>query len=168
MNRIRTWVGGLGISVPCVILTLAMTPGLDPKSSSPAHGRVTYNGHPLDGGYVLFESAAGNFNDWFVGPIGLDGSYSINSTWPQWKHQASRYRISIVPDHGKSEDYNPTLSEDEWSEDVSMSPNFEKLDTGRSGTVDRRLPKRFTDGRTSGLHVTLGREPARVDIELKD
>jgi hypothetical protein len=168
MNRIRTWVGGLGISAPCVIIALAMTPGLDLTSSGPVHGRVTYNGRPLDGGYVVFEPAEGNPNEWAVGPIDQDGSYSIDSKWQRGNHERGRFRICVVPENGKPVADMPSPSEGAKAGVVPISLSSEKPDSRRSVAVDCQLPKRFTKVQTSGLHVTLGREPARVDIDLKD
>jgi hypothetical protein len=168
MNRNRTWVGGLGISAPCVLFTLAMTPGLAPTSSGPVHGRVTYNGRPMDGGYILFEPMERDSNQWAVGAIGRGGNYSIDSQWQRGKQGKECFRICVVPNKGTPAAPSPSLCEGASPDEVPMALGSEVPDSGQTVAVDSGFPKRFTNARTSGLHVTLGREPARVDIDLKD
>jgi hypothetical protein len=142
---------------------MAMTPGLDNRSSGPIHGRVTYNGRPLDGGYVLFEPMDRISNDWAVAPIERDGTYAIDSKWQRQNPGKERFGISVVPKSGMVAAQMPSRSEGANPDEVPMSP-----DSAQSAAVSSGFPSRFTNVRTSGLHVTLGREPARVDIDLKD
>jgi hypothetical protein len=168
MNKIRTWVGGLSISAPCVFFTLAMTPGLDPTASGPVHGRVTYNGRPLEGGYILFEPMEMDSNQWAVGAIERGGSYSIDLRWRRGNQGKERFLIAVVPKHWTPATPAPSPSEGASPDNVPMSLGSKDPDSCQSTAMDCGFPKRFTNARTSGLHVTLGREPARVDIDLKD
>jgi hypothetical protein len=167
MNTIRTWVGGLGISAPCVFVALAMTPGPDSSSSGPVHGRVTYRGHPLHGGYVHFEPE-GNPNHWAIAPIEQDGHYSVDSKWQRVDHGREGFRIRVVSIVRQSVAFTPSPSHGASPDEVPMSLSPDNPDSRQSLAVDHRLPERFSDTRTSGLHATLGPEPARVDIDLKD
>jgi len=169
MNKTRTWVGGLCISAPCVILTLAMTPGPDPTSSGPVHGRVTYNGRLLDGGFILFELMERDSNEWAAGPIEQDGSYAIGSKWPGRKHGKDRFRICVVPRNSQPVAQMPSPSEEAGPDVAPMAlSSQEEPDSQQSGAVESGFPRRFMNARTSGLYVTLGPEPARVDIDLTD
>jgi hypothetical protein len=168
MMRNRTWIGVLGVSAPCVILALAMNPGQEHTSSGQVHGRVTYNGCPLEGGYVLFDSDDGNPDDWAAGPIEKDGHYSVNPKWQRASHEKQRFRISVRPRNWTLTTPMPSMSEDEEPEGVRMSDSSEDLGDLRSASVEHPFPERFTNSRTSGLQVTLGHGPAHVEIELKD
>jgi len=169
MNRNKTWLGGLGLSAPCVIVTLAMTPALDPTSSGQVHGRVTYNGRPLQGGFILIEPIEGGPNDWALAAIERDGQFALNSKWRKGKHRRERFRIGVVSNNSQPVAHMPSQNEGASPDDTPMSlGSQEGSSDGQTLGVKSGFPERFMNAKTSGLHVTLGSEPACVDIDLKD
>ncbi len=168
MNRNQTWIGVLGVGAPCVIFTLAMTAGQEHTSSGQIHGRVTYNGYPLEGGYVVFDSDDGNPDDWAAGPIEKDGRYRVDPKWQRAAHGRQRFRISVRPRGWTLTTPIPSMSEGVEVDGVAMSVRSDETGAHHSRSVEHSFPERFTNSRTSGLHVTLGHGPAHVEIELKD
>jgi hypothetical protein len=179
MNRTRAWIGGLCLCAPCAILALAMTPGTETTPSGSVRGRITYNGSPLDGGYIVFEPAEGNPDDWACGPIERDGHYSITPKWDSREHGEERFRIGIVPGHMKLSTSMPSpikgaepdvvlMSLSSEDDGVPMSHSSEPEGSLDSVAEERRFPERFTHAQTSGLQVTLRRGPSHVEIDLKD
>jgi hypothetical protein len=166
MKKVRTWVAVLGIGVPCVIIGLAMTTDLFTPIGS-IYGRVTYNGKPLERGFVLFYPTDELSNDWVVGPIGKDGSYFIDS---KWRHSSrkTRFRICIIPRKGKPAAHVDLPGEGSQSRVVPVALNSKDADSHTLVAVDMGFPQRYTNIATSGLQITLGREPARIDIDMKD
>lgn len=167
MNKFRTWMAGLGVSAPCLISLFLLSPSLGLTSSGPVHGRVTYNGHPLHGGQVFFEPVEGEATEWVVGSINPDGSYSCNPKWERGYWGQSRFRICVLPGPGGIESRMPSPSEAE-DEGITMSHACEVPDPLPPEPVVDRFPNRFTKTATSGLSVMLGRDPAYVNIDLKD
>ena len=66
MKKVRNWVAVLGIGMPFVMIVLAMTTNLFTPTGS-IYGQVTYNGNPLDRGFVLFYPTDEKSGDWVVG-----------------------------------------------------------------------------------------------------
>jgi hypothetical protein len=179
MNRTRAWIGWLGLCAPCVILALAMTPAPEATPSGSVHGRITYNGSPLDGGHIVFEPTEGNSDDWACGPIEMDGRYSLTPKWHSREHGEERFRIGIVPHNMKLSTTMPSPIEGAEpdvvlrslapeDDGVPMSHSSEPEDSLGSVAEERRFPERFTHAQTSGLQVTLRRGPSHVEIDLKD
>ena len=168
MNKIRTSVAGLGLCAPCFLFTLSMAPGLDTASSGPVHGWVTYNGRPLTGCFIVFATTSGTPGEWATASIGQNGYYTIDSKWQRGNRTGSRYRICIIRTAKPPVTRMPSRSEDAGFELVPTALNSEKTPVSNAVGVEHQLPERFSDLRSSGLHVTLGHEPARVDIDLRD
>ena len=147
---------------------MAMTPGLENTSNGSIHGRVTYNGRPLDGGYILFEPMDRVSSEWAVAPIEQDGTYAIDSKCQRQDPGKERFGIAIVPKHGTAVTQVPSRSDGASPDQVPMSLGSDEPASGPTAAVRSGFPKRFTNRQTSGLHVTLGREAARVNIDLKD
>ena len=51
---------------------------------------------------------------------------------------------------------------------VAVPLNAKDADAHPLVAVDVGFPQRYTNIATSGLQIVLGREPARIDIDLKD
>jgi len=145
-----------------------MAPGLDTASSGPVHGRVTYNGQPLSGCFIVFATMPGTPGEWGSASIGQDGYYTINSKWHRGNQEGTRYRICIVSNPKALVSQTPSRNEDAGFEVVPTNLNSEKASVCASVRADHQPPERFSDLRTSGLRATLGPEPARVDIDLRD
>ncbi len=168
MNKIRTSVAGLGLCAPCFLFTLSMAPGLDTVSSGPVHGRVTYNGQPLTGCFIVFATMPGTPGEWGSASVGRGGYYTIDSKWQRRNQEGSRYRICIIPNAKPLVSQLPSRSEDAGVEAVPTTLMSEKPRVSNPVGVEHQFPERFSDLRTSGLTVSLGHESARVDIDLKD
>lgn len=135
-----------------MIFALAMSPGIDRVSSSgPVQGRVTFNGRPLDGGYIVFVPIEGNHDGWASASIDQDGHYSLDPQWHRGSCGRGQFRIGVIPS-------NRTL----------MAHSSEVAGSRQSAGALHQFPGRYINWRTSGLQVTLGCESARVEIELKD
>jgi len=145
-----------------------MSPGLDTVSSGPVHGRVTYNGKPLAGCSIVFATMPGTPGEWGSASIGQDGYYTIESKWQRGNQHESRYRICIIPSTDPAMPQTLSSTEDAGVEVVPTMLNPEERGVCTSEGAKNRLPERFSDLRTSGLRATLGPEPARVDIDLRD
>ena len=151
-----------------LIFLFLMSPELGFTSSGPVHGRVTYNGHPLHGGVVIFKPVEGEATEWVVGSINPDGSYALNPKWDRGFLGRSRFGICVVPGPGGIAGGMPSTSEADEDEGITMAHACEVPDPLPPEPVDARFPKRFTEMETSGLSVMLGCEPAYVNIDLKD
>jgi hypothetical protein len=170
MKTIRLRIAVLGCIAPSIIAMLMLTHEVDCTACGPVWGRVTYNGRPLEEGAVYFDPIEAQDNDPALGPIGKDGSYSIDPKWHRGHPEKARFRICVIP-------YRNTVTPgDRW-----RSPSEEpRPDTDPASLRDETLgarepmlvafpvPKRFTKIETSGLAVTLDRHSARVDVDLKD
>lgn len=170
MNRTRKWVTLLAVGIPFVILVLSMNTQLFSSlfgSTGAIYGRVTYNGKPLERGFVLFYPTDENSADWVVGTIGKDGTYRIES---KWRHNTAKkqFRICIVPRRGKPAAHVEVPHEGSGPLTVPVELNSKSSDAHPLVAVNIGFPRRFTNVATSGLQITLGREPARIDIDLKD
>ncbi len=168
MNRTRTWVTAMVVIIPCVMMILSMTGAFDVfRTTGSIRGRVTYNGRPLERGFVLFYPVHENSNDWAIGILGKDGTYHIDS---KWRHntEETKYRICIVPRKGKSTAQIELSHDKSQTNVVPVTLGGRSADSHQLASVDVGFPKKFTDVATSGLQITLGREPARIDIDLKD
>jgi hypothetical protein len=166
MNKVRKWVALLVIIIPCAIIWLAMYTDLFTPTGS-IYGRVTYNGTPLDRGFILFYPTDELSSDWIVGTIEKDGSYRIDSKWRHSNGKA-RFRICIIPRKGRPAAHVDLPGERSHSHVVPVELNSKESDSHPIAVVDAGFPKRFTNITTSGLQITLGREPARIDIDMKD
>lgn len=166
MNKVRNWVTLLGIGIPTVMIVLAMTTDFFTPTGS-IYGRVTYNGTPLNRGFVLFYPTDEKSGDWVVGAIDKDGSYRIDS---KWRHSSGkeRFRICIIPRKGKPAAHVDLPGEGSHSRVVPVTLNSKDPDSHPLVAVNLGFPRRFTNIATSGLQITLGREPARIDIDMKD
>ena len=166
MNSVRKRVAFLGVVVPCVLIFL----GMNAEVFSPTgalYGQVTYNGKPLDRGFVLFYPTDEKSSDWAVGPIDKDGSYRIE---PKWRHISGRtqFRICIVPRKGKPATHMDVPHEGSDSRAVSVPLNSTSSDAHSLVALDVGFPDKYTNIATSGLQISLSREPARIDIDMKD
>ncbi len=166
MRKVRTWVAVLGIGVPCVIVAIAMTTNWFSSAGS-IYGQVTYKGKPLDRGFVLFYPTDETETDWVVGPIDKNGSYSIHSGW---RHHSGkkRFRICIIPRKGKPAAHVDLTGQESHSKVIPVELNSKGDDSHQLVAVDIGFPHRYTNIATSGLQITLGREPVQIDIDLKD
>ena len=170
MNRIRKQVACLAISIPCLVILPAMNAELFSSVLSPQgaiYGRVTYKGKPVDRGFVMFYSTDEKINDWAVGTLDKDGSYCIN---PGWRHclGKTQYQISITPQRRRARRHVDHREVEAASHDVASSRDSQSADSHSPALADIGFPRRFTSVRTSGLKITLGTEPARIDIDMKD
>ncbi len=166
MNKTRKWVTGLAIGIPvAMILVARYTDFFTPTGA--LYGRVTYNGKPLDRGFVLFYPTDEKSNDWVVGPIDKEGNYRIDS---KWRHNTKeiQFRICIIPRKGKPAAHVDVPHEGSDSRVVPVPLNSKDSDSHPLVALDVGFPNRFTNISTSGLQITLGREPARIDIDMKD
>lgn len=168
MNRTRTWVSALVIIIPCMMITLSMTGAFNIfRTTGSIYGRVTFNGRPLERGFVLFYPTHENSNDWTVGAIGKDGTYYIDSKW-RLNIEETKYRICVIPRKGRSTAQIELSHDKARTNVVPVTLGDRSADSHQLASVDVGFPKKFTDVATSGLQITLGREPARIDIDLKD
>lgn len=166
MTNDRKLVRWLVIGIPAVLILLAMTTNFFTPTGT-IYGRVTYNGKPLERGFILFYPADEKCPDWVVGTIDHGGTYRIDS---KWRHNSSetRFRICIIPRKMRPSAHQDMRDDGSESRVVPVSLGANHSEPHRPVAVEVGFPKRFTNVLTSGLQITLGREPARIDIDMKD
>ena len=170
MRTTRLRIAVLGCIAPCMIAMLSLNREDGSIGSGPIWGRVTYNGRPLEQGAVLFVPIEAEPIDWAIGPIDKDGRYAIDSRWCRGRSEKVRFRVCIVPfpytvtpEHRSS-----SPGEVSWPNIDPASLPRETPDSRPQKLVNLPVPERFMRIWTSGLEVTLDRESARVDVDLKD
>jgi len=109
----------------------------------------------------------GTPGEWGSAAIGLDGYYTVDSKWHRSDQNRTRYRICVVSNAKPGGTQMPSRSDGAGFLMVPTTLNSEKTDVCPAG-AEHQLPERFSDLQTSGLTVTLGPEPARVDLDLRD
>jgi hypothetical protein len=166
MNKTRKWVTGLAIGIPVAMMLIARYSNFFTPTGA-LYGQVTYNGKPLDRGFVLFYPTDEKSNDWVVGTIDKDGNYRIDA---KWRHNPDkmRFRICIIPRKGKPVAHVDVPHQESGSRVVPVALNSKETDAHPLVALDVGFPHRFTNISTSGLQITIGREPARIDIDMKD
>jgi len=146
------------------------------NSSSDSAGRVwghvSYHGQPVTSGAIFFAPVGPKEGPSTVAKIGQNGIYSVDSNWPRMPNVKGHYKIAIL--YGSFQSANRKVAP-RWSTrgeptrpgDDEPSPVPNPSAAGRP-TGATAFPARFTDIQTSGLQVTLGAEPTRVDVDLSD
>jgi len=167
MGSFRFWfVAAIGSAFACVLVahTVMVLFGIGP--SSQVWGRVSYNGRPLAGGTIGFAPVQENQGEFIAGLIDENGYYAMNPSWRSAHDGRVRYKISITPLLHAARDRPAAQAEQSTPGHESASPAA--TTSPPNPTVGHRLPERFADTLTSGLEVTLGPGPARIDLELTD
>jgi hypothetical protein len=168
MRSIRWWIGlVLGVIIVGTAVTLAWTPGCDPNATGGVWGYVTYNGQPVNDAAIFFVPAEGDQGLWVAGTIHSNGSYSINSSRPRAAPGRVRYKICVVPNGLTPGRHTSLSSESAAGTNEPGSPSPESPASQKSA-ASPAFPKRFHTVHTSGLEVTLGPEPTRIDVNLTD
>jgi hypothetical protein len=156
VKRDRFWFGTAMIAVPVLFLLVALSPGIESTWSGRVEGHVSYHGHPLAGGSILFvpeDTGAAWAHAW----IDENGHYEIGSSWSRTASRSgTRYRICLIPDSHRAASPAPrgAAKRTAWS-GAGAFPAPAAL----SG-----FPAKFCDARTTPFGVVLGSEPTRVDI----
>jgi hypothetical protein len=156
MKRDRFWFGTAMIAVPVLFLLGSLSPGIESTWSGPVEGHVSYHGHPLAGGSIVFvpeDSRAA----WAHACIDQNGHYEIGSSWSRTASSGgTRYRICLIPDSHTT---------------ASPAPRGAAMRTARSGAgaspapaALSGFPAKFCDANTTPFEVVLGADPTRVDI----
>lgn len=154
-------LGFLGTSI---ILSGIVLPGCGVSSaSSPTPrvwGHVGYNGNSLTDGAILFMPVDRSRSNWGAGVIDQKGRYSISMMEASNGLEPGKYevffkfgtRIHKLPDprHTRFEEAESSRSGEDWT--VRVLPP---------------IPDRFTNPRTSGLVIQIGKESSRIDFDLK-
>jgi hypothetical protein len=164
MKTSRMWFAALIFLAPWSTLMFIASAESDLSPTGPVSGRVTYNGRPLESGVIYFDPIEENSSDRCAGLIGKDGVYFIDAGW---RRGQAKFRIAVLPALRKPSvaSGSPGEGTSTRAKGVSAIPNAE---TRTLASVAFPIPQRYGDIRSSGLRVNLGREDARVDIDLKD
>lgn len=144
-----------------VIAAALVAPGCDVPTPSwntvQVWGRVTYNGEPVQAGTLIFVPGPTTKSNWGIAPVFEDGKYKVVSNQTDVSLEPGRFLIFLTPPspivhrkEGRFEDENVS---DEKA--IAIAASYP-------------VPNRFFKPETSGLWVDLEKEPARVDIDLKD
>ncbi len=131
--------------------------------SGPVWGSVRVHGRALTGGAVVFVPTDDK-SEPASAPIERDGSYSVDSVWHRPDNSTTQYKICILP---------PRRGPARWGERQSAHVVPVSFSPGSAGARDRgqedcAVPRRFQMYLTTDLEVNLDRQPARIDIDLKD
>jgi hypothetical protein len=165
MRRIRLWVAcGSALVASWALFMAGMLPGSDFTTAGPVWGCVSYQGHRLTSGAVLFFPMEKGRGDWKIASILPNGTYSIGARWNERGPGKSRYKICVVPD---GRQLAPAWKESPSARAIPASLDAESA-APRPAADETAFPRRFCEIETSNLEVSLGREPARIDIDLKD
>lgn len=119
------------------------------------HGKVTYNGKPVDAGHIVFTPVAGKGGETgqsATGEIGEDGSYEMTTF--------NTGDGAILGQHTVTVELRPK------GEDAYPKPKAD-------GTIDYKLPKslgpkKYAKADTSPLKCTVVPEGGEFNIDLKD
>jgi hypothetical protein len=141
------WIPGLGVS-----------PGSGGQTQ--ATGQVTYNGKPVSRGRIVFAPQnRGTF--WATANLDSQGRFKLE-TWSARDELApGRYDIfftfnEVRPESTKESGNRFTRAED----DIAKPEHTEPLPSP--------IPEKYSNPDTSKLWIDIGKEPNRVDIDLKD
>jgi hypothetical protein len=159
MRRDRFWVGVAVIAVPVLFLVVSLSPGFELTRSGPVEGQVTFNGHPLTGGLILFVPEDTHGGASALAWIDENGRYRIGSVWERKASSSkTRYRICVMPD-------TPKVPKPSWHEDAYATAWFGAADVAfPAPDASSGFPAKVCDPKTTQFEVLLGSEPARVDI----
>jgi hypothetical protein len=146
---------------------LAWTPGRDGSAAGPVWGYVTYNGRPVKHAAIHFFPASRDQGRWAAGAIDRNGSYSIKSPWLRAEPGQVRYKICVIP-NGWTPRPQPSPASESAARDDQPGSLPPQTSVPPKTAVDLEFPERFLDVQTSGLEVSLGPEPTRIDVNLKD
>jgi hypothetical protein len=135
-------------------------------------GHVSYQGRPVTSGAIVFAPVGQEAGQSTMAKIGQNGLYSLDSKWRRRPNVKGHYKIAILDG---SFTFNNRNVANRWSTrgepsrpgDDEASPAPHPSVAGRQSGATA-FPVRFTDTQTSGLQVTLGVEPTRVDVDLSD
>ena len=167
MKTHRLWVARALVIAVCGALLMFMgIPGFG-SSSGPVWGSVRVNGRPLATGIVVFIPASGSESQPASAEINRDGSFSVKTPWLRPGTTQAPYKICILPDRRRKA--TGPAGWGQWRSPhvvpVSFSPGSP---ASRARDEDFGVPQRFRTVQTTDLEVNLDREPARIDIDLRD
>jgi hypothetical protein len=185
MTTSRFWIGCvLGLSLAWALLMVVLLPGCNHDSQGLVWGQVKYNGQPVTDGTIFFIPVGPKAGNWVIASLNRDGSYTAHS-YRDWNGSSKvLHKISLIPDVAKthsqpssspipsSPPQPPKLSRREEAGKTpapkkSVAPDARQTpapDAGRPSLI----PHRYSDIQTSGLEVSLGPEPVRLDLYLTD
>ena len=114
-----------GAPFSALAFAMAMMLGCGGSGGSTLTGKVTYNGQPLDSGFISFAPAGGGAS---FGAAVVDGAYSAEKAAP------GKYVATISATRSPS---LPPLTRDELAKNPNYSPNYIPEDAaGNKQTVD--------------------------------
>jgi len=127
-------------------------------------GRITVDGKPLEGGLIVFWSTDPAKPNWGAGPINNRGEYELTAYATGRSLAPGKYQVQIKPAEENARPPRGVRGEKE-SDLASESRSESDQEPAPAKPV---FPTRFQNPNTSGLEITLGKEPTRVDFELTD
>jgi len=167
MRRVRSRTA-YALSFACSSLViLALLPDGQFSSAGPVWGQVSYQGRPLKSGTVMFLPTGVDQGLWASATIRENGCYAVPADWSRPGPGRGRYKICIIPGPRRMNLQPFPGNEGAPPSVVQVSGGTELLVSG-GAEAKLEIPDRFTQGFSSSLEVSLGPEPACIDIDLKD
>jgi len=139
--------------------------GGDRPSTSPVSGTVTYDGQPVDGATVAFQSADGSRSA--VGVTDAGGKYTLTTFESGDGAVPGEYQVKIFK-------YEVEATEGPGGEIDMDSPEYVPPEiagegaTEDSGEPENLLPEKYNDPTTSGLTATVSEGENTLDFPLED
>jgi hypothetical protein len=149
------------VTVLCVLFASGSGVSSTGSNSGRIWGDVTLNGEPAPDGTIVFMPTDRNMSNWGAGAI-KKGRYVVGSWQGNGVLESGQYTIFFRFNDPKIPLGSVKLSR--FEEEKALQ-TVEKQPAPFSG--GNPALERFTKPETSGLTITLRKEPSRVDIRLK-
>jgi hypothetical protein len=155
-SRTSRWLTWLGPIIGAALVAPGCGGSSASSNSVQVWGRVTYNGKPVQYGWLVFQPTRTSKSNWAFGVISEGGKYSLAPSQSDVVLNPGRFEVYIRPPtvHDK---YKRAGSDEEESDQLAIAI-----------ATFYPVPQRFFSHETSGLWVDIGDEPTRVDIDLRD
>jgi hypothetical protein len=162
-SRVATFVALIALAAGLAGLLISGC-GVSSASSGASQiwGDVTFNDKPVQDGVIIFMPANNSMSNWAAGAI-RNGKYVVGVWQGNGPLEPGLYKIFFRFSQGGGKTGSPGVrsngSEGEKGADYQAGPP--------SSETSPSPLDRFTNPDTSGLAVTVRKEPSRIDVRLK-